>query len=131
MRKSAEAEVHPASFRDPSGFVFRRNGRLYRQVNRAYAGHYEALVGSGLYDRLIQEGRLLPHAEVDAPAARPEDAFKVLEPETLDFVSYPYEWCFSQLKDAALATLASQRMAIEYGMTLKDGSAYNVQLFQG
>ena len=131
MRKNADIEIHPASFRDPSGFVFRRNGRLYRQVNRAYAGHYEALVGSGLYDRLIQQGRLLPHAEVDAPAARPEDAFKVLEPEPLDFVSYPYEWCFGQLKDAALATLDTQRMAIEHGMTLKDASAYNVQFRQG
>jgi len=131
MRKSAEAEVHPASFRDPSGFVFRRNGRLYRQVNRAYAGHYEALVGSGLYDRLIQQGRLLPHAEVDAAAARPEDAFKVLEPETLDFVSYPYEWCFGQLKDAALLTLKVQELALRRDMSLKDASAFNVQFQRG
>jgi len=131
MRKSAEFEVHPASFRDPSGFVFKRNGRLYRQVNHAYAAHYEALVGSGLYDRLIGQGRLLPHAEVDEPAARPEEAFKILAPELLDFVSYPYEWCFSELKDAALAILATQRIAIEHGLTLKDASAYNIQFHQG
>lgn len=131
MRKSAELEVHPASFRDPSGFVFKRNGRLYRQVNQAYAGHYEALVGSGLYDRLVQQQQLLPHSEVDEPAAQPEAAFKILELEPLDFVSYPYEWCFSQLKDSALTTLASQRIAIDHGMTLKDASAYNVQFRQG
>jgi len=68
---------------------------------------------------------------VDEPAARPEQAFKILAPEPLDFVSYPYEWCFSQLKDSALTTLASQRIAIDYGMTLKDASAYNVQFRQG
>ncbi len=131
MRKNAEIERHPASFRDPSGFVFSRGGRLYRQVNRNYASNYEKLLSSGLYDRLIQQRLLLPHSEVEAPAARPEDAFKILEPELLEFVSYPYEWCFSQLKDAALVTLAAQRTAIERGMTLKDASAYNVQFRLG
>ena len=86
---------------------------------------------SGLYRRLVEERRLLPHAEVDAAAARPEDAYKVLEPTALDFVSYPYEWCFSQFQDAALATLAAQRRAVEHGMTLKDASAYNMQFRAG
>lgn len=88
-------------------------------------------MGSGLYDQLVQERRLLPHAEVNSPAARPNDAYKVLEPTALDFVSYPYEWCFSQMKDAALSTLAAQRRAVEHGMTLKDASAFNVQFRNG
>ena len=131
MQNATKAEIHPASFRDPSGFLFRRDGHLYRQVNRIYADHYEALMGSGLYDQLVQERRLVPHEEADAAAARPNQAYKVLEPTQLDFVSYPYEWCFSQLKDAALATLAAQRRAVEHGMTLKDASAYNVQFRHG
>ncbi len=52
-------------------------------------------------------------------------------PARLPLVSYPYEWCFSQLRDAALATLEIQRRALAHGMTLKDASAYNVQRFQG
>jgi hypothetical protein len=47
------------------------------------------------------------------------------------FVSYPYEWCFGELKDAALATLEIQQIALDFGMTLKDASAYNIQIDQG
>ena len=130
METPIKTEVHPASFRDPSGFLFQLDGHLYRQVNRVYAEDYETLMSSGLYARLVRERRLLPHVEVASPAAWPEQAYKVLEPTVLDFVAYPYEWCFSQLKDAALATLAAQRLAIEHSMTLKDASAYNVQ-FRG
>ena len=46
-------------------------------------------------------------------------------------ISYPYEWCFSQLKDAALLTLRLQRAAMERGMSLKDATAYNVQFDAG
>jgi hypothetical protein len=49
----------------------------------------------------------------------------------VDFISYPYEWCFSQLKDAALTTLRVQKVAMNYGMTLKDASAYNIQFHNG
>jgi ribosomal protein L11 methylase PrmA len=54
----------------------------------------------------------------------------VIQPEVLDYISYPYEWCFSQLKAAALTTLTIQRIALEHGMILKDASAYNIQ-FRG
>jgi hypothetical protein len=55
----------------------------------------------------------------------------VLKPEQVPFVSYPYEWSFSQLKDAALTTLLIQKKALEFGMCLKDCSAYNIQFFKG
>jgi ribosomal protein L11 methylase PrmA len=54
-----------------------------------------------------------------------------LEPEVIPFISYPYEWSFSQLKDAALVTLQIQKMALEHGMCLKDASAYNIQFRNG
>lgn len=56
---------------------------------------------------------------------------KVLKPERIPFISYPYEWSFSQLKDAALATLEIEKIALEHGMTLKDASAYNMQFHKG
>ena len=98
-----------ASFRDPSGFLFNRQGVLYRQVNRAYAENYGRLMDSGLYARLVKAGLLVPHAEVDMEAALPATMFKVLQPERIPFISYPYEWSFGQLKDAALATLSIQK----------------------
>ncbi len=120
-----------ASFRDPNGFLFSRNGILYRQINRAYEREYTRLMESGLYDRLIKAGMLIPHVEVDQPPAEKEAAYKVIQPERVPFVSYPYEWSFGQLKDAALTTLAIQKRAMKADMSLKDASAYNVQFVRG
>ncbi|NLN77481.1 MAG: SAM-dependent methyltransferase [Armatimonadetes bacterium] len=120
------------SFRDPSGFVFWRDGAIYRQVNRIYKDHYDHLMASGLYEHLVAEGLLIPHEEVtDAPELSADGAYKVIRPEMVPFISYPYEWCFSQLKNAAITTLAVQKAALNYGMTLKDASAYNIQFYKG
>jgi hypothetical protein len=120
-----------ASFRDPSGFLFRRDGILYRQVNQAYQADYDLLMQSGLYERLVKAKKLIPHQEVDAAPAVPELAYRILQPENVEFISYPYEWSFSQLKDAALLTLSIQKTALEYGLSLKDSSAYNIQFHHG
>jgi hypothetical protein len=122
--------AHAASFRDPSGFLFVRSGVLYRQVNQAYREHYDHLLSSGLYERLTESGLLIRHEETSVRPPLPALAYKVLKPEPVPFVSYPYEWCFSQLKDAALATLRIQKTALEFRMILKDASAYNIQ-FRG
>src|SRR5512140_499272 len=115
------------SFRDPSGFMFVENGVLYRQINRKYQADYDLLTGSGLCDELIQQGKLVPHEEADLRLARTDAAYKIIRPQPLPFVSYPYEWCFGQLRDAALLTLEVQAQALRHGLTLKDASAYNVQ----
>jgi len=121
------SHVHPASFRDPSGFLFRRDGVLYRQVNRSYQEEYELLNSSGLYSDLVEKGWLVTHAEVDVEPEQASLAFKVLQPELVEPISYPYEWSFSQLKDAALRTLSIQKRALKKGLSLKDASAYNIQ----
>jgi len=126
------SEQVAGSFRDPSGFVFRQHETIYRQINQCYKDQYDLLMSSGLYDRLVGSKLLVSHEEVgDAASPSPEGAYKVIRPEQLPFVSYPYEWSFSQLKDAALATLAVQKAALDLGMTLKDCSAYNIQFHEG
>jgi len=127
----AQSERSGASFRDPSGFLFTRDGVLYRQVNKAYQQAYEKLMSGGVYHSLTLQGMLIRHEEVDAPAADPALAYRVIRPEEVPFISYPYEWSFSQLKDAALLTLACARAALENGMVLKDASAYNIQFVNG
>jgi hypothetical protein len=67
-----------ASFRDPSRFLFVRDGTLYRQVNRLYAENYARLMDSGLYEKLVKAGLLIPHAEGDVKPADPDLAFKIL-----------------------------------------------------
>lgn len=120
------------SFRDPSGFLFYRDGILYRQINQVYREHYDFLMQSGIYDRLVADGSLIPHQEVSAPdRSLSEEAYRLITPQVIRFLTYPYEWCFSQLKDAALVTLAIQKTALDKGMTLKDASAYNIQFVNG
>jgi len=120
-----------SSFRDPSGFVFTRAGVLYRQVNRVFQQEFEAVAASGLYEELTRDGLLVPHRHVALDLAASPDAAAVLQPEPVRFISYPYEWSFGQLKDAALLTLEIQERALAKDLTLRDASAYNVQFEAG
>lgn len=118
-----------SSFRDPAGFVFSFKNQLYRQINQAGAEDYDFFLSSGLYEALVKERMIVSHEEVKTPAGAAASSvrYKLIKPELIPFVSYPYEWTFSQLKDAALLTLRIQRLALDRGMILKDASAYNVQ----
>jgi hypothetical protein len=119
------------SFRDPSGFVFTRDGILYRQVNTGFRPTFEAFLSSGLYDELARDGLLVPHTDVGLEHAATADAFLVLRPERIPFISYPYEWSFGELRDAALLTLEVQQRALAKDFVLRDASAYNVQFRDG
>jgi SAM-dependent methyltransferase len=126
-----EARPVPGSFRDPAGFVFERDGVLYRQVDRSFGERFDRVRSSGLLDELADAGLLVRHEEADLSLAAAPGAHAVLRPERIPFVSYPHEWCFGQLKDAAITTLAAQRLALARGFTLRDASAYNVQFLRG
>lgn len=126
------SEILPSSFRDPSGFIFKQFGTLYRQVNQIYKEHYDFFKSSGLFNLLLQQGLIVSHDEVDSNLALRKDiVYKVIQPQIVPMISYPYEWSFEQLKDAALLTLKIQKIALEHGMTLKDSSAYNIQFYKG
>lgn len=130
MKNKADSRIG-SSFRDPSGFIFKQDGVLYRQVNPIYQPAYDQLMNSGLYADLAAKGWLIGHEEVNELAASRPEAYKIIQPEIIPFISYPYEWSFSQLKDAALLTLHILKAALEKGMILKDASAYNIQFLDG
>jgi len=115
-----QAEVK-SSFRDPSGYVYEEDGRIFRKVTPEASKILHQLVGSGLYDKLTEKKILLPFTWwVDS----------AIQPDIVPFISYPYEWSFSMLKDAALQTLRAQLTSLKHGMQLKDASAYNVQFIR-
>jgi len=120
-------EVIRGSFRDPAGFVYIRDGTLYRQINRVFAQEFDACVAAGLFEDLTGKGLLVPHRAVGVELAATPDAHSVIAPSRIEFVSYPYEWTFGELKDAALMTLDLQEHALDRGFVLRDASAYNVQ----
>ena len=126
-----ERATLPSSFRDPAGFLFTENGNLYRQINESYATDYDLLMSSGLYQALVDAKLLISHKELDSSLTEDKQAYKIIQPEKIETLSYPYEWCFSQLKDAALTTIQIQRIALSFNMVLKDASAYNVQFHKG
>lgn len=121
-----------ASYRDPSGFVYRRDGRLLRQVNVSFATDWDRLHASGFLVELVRRDRLIPF-EIESLdlADDPATAHAVIAPEKIDLVSYPYEWTFGQLRDAALLTIDLETAARAAGFTLKDASAYNIQFRRG
>ena len=126
-KSMAKYTRHPASFKDPSGFVFEANGKMHRQVNQVYRAEYDQLMSSGLYERLVQQQLLISHVEINENLTQTEDWYKTLLPEQVTFVSYAYEWCFEELKDAALLTLQTLRISLDYGMIIKDATPFNIQ----
>ena len=127
MMKSETDGKIASSFRDPSGFVFRKDGEIYRQINQLYQADYDFLISSDLYQELVKRKMLLSHTEIASYPLIPELHYKTIIPDLIPFISYPYEWSFSQYRDAALQTLRIQKLALQYGMILKDASAYNIQ----
>jgi hypothetical protein len=122
---------HPSSFKDPSGFVFESEGTIYRQVNQYYAAQYRQLIDSGLYKQLVDRKQLIAHEEVNANLTNSAAWYTTLQPELISPISYPYEWCFEQLQDAALLTLSVLKTALQHGMILKDATPYNIQFHKG
>jgi hypothetical protein len=122
---------HPASFRDPSGFMFLLNGQYYRQVNQCYAGDYELLMQSGLYRELTEKRWLISHEPVEENLTGHPDWYMTLLPQQLLRISYASEWCPDQLRDAGLLTLHIMEAAIARGMILKDASPSNIQFVDG
>jgi hypothetical protein len=125
--RTGAVERDAGSFRDPSGFIFWKDGQPYRQIQKRFAAEWDAFEASPLKRRLIDGGRLIPYDTVPIEHAQGPDAHAVIRPERIEFISYPYEWTFGELRDAALLTLDAQLEAMAAGWQLKDASAYNVQ----
>jgi len=122
-------KIESSSFRDKSGFLFYYKNEIYRKIEFSYKNQYEHLMNSKLYKELTENDLLIDHEEVNILEI--ENSYKIIKPKKIPFISYPYEWSFSELKDAALLTLEIQKIAMKYDMTLKDASAYNVQFLNG
>src|SRR5436305_5024942 len=126
-----EFSKHPSSYRDPSGFLFYYEGVLYRQVNLVFKNDFDLFISGGLYHQLVEKNLLASHQTLSKNFTGSPDFYLTLQPEFIRFITYPYEWCFDMLKDAALVTLQAAREALNFGMMLKDASAYNIQWQNG
>ena len=123
---TAGVEREPGSFRDPASTVFYLDGRVLRGLDEQAAAEWRALEATSFFPRLLEQGKVCRTAPAAAPSGDGHWAL-VLEHERIPFVSYPYEWTFSMLRDAALLHLDILLDALDEGVTMKDGYAYNVQ----
>lgn len=122
------SQSEPGSFRDRTARVFYQNGRVLRKLATAGLDNWQALVASRLFRQFTSEGKLIGTQPVPAEEADIQEGWAaVLEHEKVPFVSYPYEWPFGMLKDAALLQLELLAAALEENLTLKDSSPFNIQ----
>jgi ribosomal protein L11 methylase PrmA len=126
----------PGSFRDPGGRIYHCGNKVFRTVTRLARNDFEFVRGTGLIERLVNDGRVID-GQLAAPdslesfgGAFGEAIAHVVEHPRLPFISYPYEWPFPALKAAALLHLGIQIDALDADVVLSDASAYNIQ-FRG
>ena len=122
---------HPSSYRDSSGFIFEKEGTIYRQVNISFKEHFDHFTESGCYKHLCEKGLLVPHEQINQNLTSGSNYYTTLKPEKISFISYSYEWSFDMLKDAALLTLQLVKEVLSFGMILKDATPYNIQWHKG
>ena len=121
------SQLQTISYKDPAGFILKQQNGYYRYVTEAYKCEYDLLINSGLYDTLVKEHLLIPHEEVNGN----KDYYKVLFPQQIAFISYPFEWTFSQWQAMAIAYIKINEIALKYGMILKDANPYNFIFHEG
>lgn len=124
--------AEPGSFRDPGGRIYHLGSKILRSVTPAATEAFEYVQRSGIIQDLSSSGQILPFDLVSTDLLRgvESELSYVLETPRLDFISFPYEWCFNALKEAALLHLDIQLATLQRDVTLSDASAYNIQ-FQG
>jgi hypothetical protein len=114
----------PGSFRDRNGSVYYRDGRVFRALSARALANWQRLQAAPFYQAHCAGGRIVDTWPSDEP---PGSWAAVVEHARVPFVSYPYEWTFGMLKDAALLHLRLMQDALAADMILKDSSPYNVQ----
>ena len=123
--------LEPGSFRDRTARVFYHHGRIFRGLTKPAFDEWKALSATRFFQRFQTEGTLVHTEERDLRSVPLSSGHPhwtaLLEHEAIPFVSYPYEWSFEMLKDAALLQLDLVLAALDEGMSLKDASSYNVQ----
>ena len=118
------------SFRDPSGKIFYYENNIFREIFLSGLDKYNFLKKDKLLDELVEKNFLVKTEEIkteDVSKLKPEDKSIIIKHEKINFISYPYEWTFNELKDAAIFHLDLQLFLLEKGAKLIDASAYNIQ----
>ncbi len=120
--------VNAGSFRDPGSRVFHQNGEIYRALDQRSMENWRKLAGTRFFAEGVADGRIVGTTPaVDVESIDGVEWAGVLRHEPIPIVSYPYEWTFSMLRDAAMLQLDLLSAALAEDMILKDSTPFNVQ----
>ena len=122
--------VEPGSFRDPDAKVFHHDGTVLRGLTARALEDWKHLVRTDFFTRLGRDGTIVPTEQVTDLNGVPPLGTRwaaVLKHRTIPVISYPYEWSFGMLRDAAVSQLDLTQAALDEGMILKDATPYNTQ----
>lgn len=124
---SKEIRFSALSMVDDIGKVFFWKNRVFRAINYEAVETVKEIFSSGMIEELV-ENKLFPKSWITDYII---DGYRlVVEHEKIHPVTYPYEWSFSMLKDAAITVLQINLIARKYGYQTKDCHGFNV-LFDG
>ena len=128
--------ANEGSFKDPMGRVYHVSGehgdKIIRGLTRDGSATLKKLLTERFFQSLMSKGEVIgTHLlAVENSYARQivgAGWHSAIEHDPVSFVSWPYEWPFSMLKDAALLQLSLLEESIAHGWMLKDATPFNVQ----
>lgn len=118
----------PGSFRDPLSRVVVDGDSIIRLLRGRGVDDFAALRDSSLFAAALADGRIVGTRATALPAGAAGAGWgEAIEHDRIPVISYPYEWTFSMLQDAALQQLALARAALAEGLLTKDATPYNTQ----
>lgn len=122
----------PGSFRDPDGYVFKIGHRIFRALRKSGAESYIEAKNNGLLQCLEEKNLIIKSWEATKADFTDFECFDptidiIIEQQRIPVFSYPFEWSFDMLKDAAILSLDLLLLATRFNYSLKDSSAYNIQ----
>lgn len=120
-----DIQIEPSSYKDADGFVFYSGNKVYRKIKSRFVEQYLQLKKNGIYSGLSEQSYLFPFTEIN------KEGELFLESEKIEFISYPYEWGFEQMKAAALFHLDFIEACLSKNCFPKDASPYNIQFVNG
>ena len=125
--------AEPGSFRDRNGRVYYFENEIIRGLSQNALENWQELAKASFFRQFTENGSIV-QTQLTQPDATYVNSLTLAKPwaaylqhEKIPFITYPYEWCFSMLKDAAILQLELLLAALQEDMILKDSSSYNFQ----
>ena len=118
------------SFRDPIARVAYFEDSILRVVKSKGFKQFEfikKILENTSISNYIIDTEEIRYEELNLNGLEKEEDFKIFKHKKIDYISYPYEWSFNRLKDAAIHHLDLHIKLLEQNATLVDAYSYNVQ----